>query len=172
MLAGALNCTAGLADQVALPDHLPQRADHHRQVRRRRRDQETLTIPDGNIAISVNLSDTGRVAGFVNPGAKVAIFLTTNGDKALPDITRLLLPKVQVIAVGATTVVSTTTTDASGRADHRAAAQDAVHPGVNQAEAQKHHVRRQPTASSPSACSTTSPRSQPGPGVTATNLFR
>ena len=28
--------------------------------------------------------------------------------------TRLLLPKVQVIAVGATTVVSTTTTDAAG----------------------------------------------------------
>ena len=30
-------------------------------------DQEVLTLPDGTIAISVTLSDTGRVAGFVSP---------------------------------------------------------------------------------------------------------
>src|SRR3954454_16881515 len=37
-----------------------------------------LAIPKGKIAISVNLSDPARVAGFVNPGAKVAIFLTSS----------------------------------------------------------------------------------------------
>ncbi len=35
-----------------------------------------LTIPKGKIAISVNLTDPARVAGFVNPGDKVTIFHT------------------------------------------------------------------------------------------------
>jgi pilus assembly protein CpaB len=68
----------------------------------------TLTIPKGMIAISVNLTDTGRVAGFVNPGDKVVIFAA--GDKGVTT----LLTDVEVIAVGTTTVVSTTTTDATG----------------------------------------------------------
>lgn len=68
----------------------------------------TLTIPKKMIAISINLTDTGRVAGFVNPGDKVVIFLTANG------VTRPLLTNVEVIGVGTTTVVSKTTTDASG----------------------------------------------------------
>ncbi|MCX6395861.1 MAG: RcpC/CpaB family pilus assembly protein [Propionibacteriales bacterium] len=68
----------------------------------------TLTIPKKMIAISVNLTDTGRVAGFVNPGDKVVIFATGNGATAT------LLTNVEVIAVGTTTVVSTTTTDATG----------------------------------------------------------
>ena len=73
-----------------------------------------LTIPDGDIAVSVNLSDTGRVSGFVSPGAKVAVFLTTKDDGVLPDATRLVLGEAQVIAVGETTVVSTTKTDPEG----------------------------------------------------------
>ncbi len=74
-----------------------------------------LNIPEGKIAISVNLTDTGRVAGFVNPGAKVAIFM--NGSdlgKTVGPFTRMLLNDVEVIAVGTTTVVPTTTTDPSG----------------------------------------------------------
>ena len=35
-----------------------------------------LTIPKGKFAISINLTDPARVAGFVNPGDKVAIFMT------------------------------------------------------------------------------------------------
>ena len=46
--------------------------------------RDALTIPDGNIAISVNLSDTGRVAGFVNPGASVAVFVNTDATTAAP----------------------------------------------------------------------------------------
>jgi pilus assembly protein CpaB len=71
-----------------------------------------LAIPKGKIAMSVNLSDPARVAGFVNPGDKVAIFMT--GSDAKGSFTRLLLPNVQVIGAGTTTVVSTTTTDATG----------------------------------------------------------
>ncbi len=68
-----------------------------------------LAIPKGKIAISVNLSDPARVAGFVVPGDKVAVFMTDSSA-----FTRLLLPNVQVIGAGTTTVVSTTTTDATG----------------------------------------------------------
>ncbi|HEX4190693.1 MAG TPA: Flp pilus assembly protein CpaB [Marmoricola sp.] len=73
----------------------------------------TLTIPKGLIATSINLTDTGRVAGFVNPGDKVAVFLTTS-DGTLGQFTKTLLTNVEVIAVGTTTVVSTTKTDATG----------------------------------------------------------
>ena len=66
-------------------------------------EQKVLTIPDGKVAISINLSDTGRVAGFVSPGAEVAIFLTSaEAGPAGQEATRLLLPRVQIIAVGAT----------------------------------------------------------------------
>jgi pilus assembly protein CpaB len=67
-----------------------------------------LAIPKGKIAISINLSDPSRVAGFVNPGDKVAIFLTNASN------TRLLLPSIQVIGAGTTTVTTTTTTDPNG----------------------------------------------------------
>lgn len=67
-----------------------------------------LTIPKDKIAVSVNLTDPQRVAGFVNPGDHVAVFLTNEIG------TRLLLPNADVIAVGTTTVVSTTTTSKSG----------------------------------------------------------
>ena len=117
MLPGALSSTTGVQDEVALSTIYPSE-----QIIREKLgsagDQDTLTIPKGNIAISVNLSDTGRVAGFVSPGANVAIFASStadggSGDKAV-DTTRLLLAKVKAIAVGATTVVSQTTTDAGG----------------------------------------------------------
>ena len=85
--------------------------------------QSQLQIPDTNMAISVNLTDPARVAGFVNPGSQVSIFVTgtaqavaTDGQSAgagLP-FSRLLLERVTVLGVGSTTPVSTTTTDESG----------------------------------------------------------
>ncbi len=71
-----------------------------------------LQIPKGKIAISVNMSDPARVAGFVNPGDKVAIFM--NGAGGGTPNTRLLLPSVQIIGAGTTTIVSQTTTDPTG----------------------------------------------------------
>jgi pilus assembly protein CpaB len=112
VLVGAVNSVTGLENSVALSTIYP-----NEQIVTAKfgsaGDQDTLNIPDGNIAISVNLTDTGRVAGFVNPGASVAVFVNTTSDGA-GATTRLLLPKVQVIAVGATTVVNTTTTDPAG----------------------------------------------------------
>jgi pilus assembly protein CpaB len=76
--------------------------------------QSTLQIPDGDMAASVNLTDPGRVAGFVNPGSQVAVFISgTDPATGLP-FTRMLLDRITVLGVGSTTPVSTTTTDESG----------------------------------------------------------
>jgi pilus assembly protein CpaB len=67
-----------------------------------------LSIPKGKIAISISLDDPARVAGFVNPGNKVAVFY--NGTS----MTRLLLPSVEVIGAGTTTLTPTKTTTTDG----------------------------------------------------------
>jgi pilus assembly protein CpaB len=76
--------------------------------------QSSLQIPDGMMAASVNLTDPGRVAGFVNPGSQVAVFLSGTDPQSGKPFTRLLLDRVTVLGVGSTTPVSTTTTDQTG----------------------------------------------------------
>jgi pilus assembly protein CpaB len=140
VLPGAVNSTAGMENEVALSTIFPKEQIITGKFGAAG-DQDVLTIPDGDIAISVNLSDTGRVAGFVSPGANVAIFVNgSNGGSsgtAGQDSTRLLLPKVQVIAVGATTVISKTTTDAAGAQTTEQLPKTLFTLAVNQAEAEK-----------------------------------
>jgi pilus assembly protein CpaB len=76
--------------------------------------QSSLQIPDGMMASSVNLTDPGRVAGFVNPGSQVAVFLSGTDAASGTPFTRMLLDRVTVLGVGSTTPVSTTTTDQTG----------------------------------------------------------
>ncbi len=90
-----------------------------------------LTIAKSKIAVSVNLTDPQRVAGFVNPGDHVAIFLTNEVG------TRLLLPNADVIAVGTTTVVSTTTTSKSGAQTTEQLPRTLFTLSVSQADAEK-----------------------------------
>ena len=73
-----------------------------------------LTIPKGMMAISVNLTDPGRVAGFVNPGSEVSVFVAGNrtGDGA--PYARMLLPRVQVLGIGATGATTSTKTNKDG----------------------------------------------------------
>lgn len=71
-----------------------------------------LQIPDDKMAISVRLEDPQRVAGFVEPGAEIAVFNTyvvdgpgtpAENGAAPPKVekaTRLLLPRATVIAAG------------------------------------------------------------------------
>lgn len=100
-------------------------------------EQDYLTMPPGKFAISVNLSDTGRVAGFVSPGSRVAIFLTgetgADGDPG----TRLLLPEVQVVAVAQTTVTTATTTTAEGSQTTESLPKTLFTLAVDQREAEK-----------------------------------
>jgi len=78
-----------------------------------------LTIPNGKMAVSVQLGDPERVAGFVTAGSEVAVFVTiANTDPATaakaPDATEILLPRVSVIGVGNSSVVTQTSTDRTG----------------------------------------------------------
>lgn len=74
----------------------------------------TLPIPDGLQAISVDLGDPERVAGFVNPGAEVTVYWY-GLDKNNQFVARVLHERVLVLGTGSTTQVATTkTVDPSG----------------------------------------------------------
>ncbi len=94
-----------------------------------------LGIPDNEMAISVNLTDPDRVAGFVNPGSEVAIFITGGGDAGQK--TKLLLDRVTVLGVGSTTPVTTTTTAQDGTQVAEQLPRTLLTLAVDQVEAQK-----------------------------------
>ncbi len=74
----------------------------------------SIEIPDDKVAVSIDVADSQRVAGFVRPGSEVAVFDTyaveavpvvPADDQPVPvveEATRLLLPRATVIAVGPT----------------------------------------------------------------------
>jgi pilus assembly protein CpaB len=85
-----------------------------------------LTIPTaGTVALSISLSGPAGVNGFIAPGSQVAVFLTASGT------TKLILPRVSVIAVGSRTLVPS-----SGQATGTNQQSDVVTFGVTAAQAQ------------------------------------
>lgn len=142
VLDGATTSTADLANKVALTTVYPNEQIVSAKFGEPG-EAEVLNIPDGKMAISVNLSDPSRVAGFLTPGAEVAIFVSATpeatGDeaKAPKKFTRLLLPRVQVIGVGTTTVVPTTTTDPAGAQTTEELPRTLLTVAVDQREAER-----------------------------------
>lgn len=116
LVEGALTETATIATAVALDTIYPGEQVIEQNFGAPG-DDEALTIPAGKLAVSVELTDPARVAGFVNPGSEVAIFasgdpevyLPDGGTRKLPPYTRLLLTRVEVIGVGATSLAARTT---------------------------------------------------------------
>jgi len=131
LLPGALTSLSGIENQIAQTNIYPGEQIIASKFGTSTAATNALTIPKGDIAVSINLTDTARVAGFVNPGDKVAIFLTS------PANTKLLLNNIEVIAVGTTTVVSTTTTDPTGAQTTEQLPRTLFTLGVTQAQAQK-----------------------------------
>lgn len=127
-----------------------------------------LNIPDGKLAISVNLTDPARVAGFVDPGAEVSIFMTGQGQDG--SFTRMLLPKVQVIGVGTTTVVPTTTTDSTGAQTTEQLPRTLLTLALDQAEAEK-VLYASSTGELAFALLNKKSQVAPSRGVTGSNLF-
>ncbi len=129
-----------------------------------------LAIPEGKIAMSVDLTDPARVAGFVNPGDKVAIFMNGAGAGGAT-FSRLLLPSVQVIGAGATTVVATKKTDDAGAETTDQVPKTLLTVAVSQDEAERLLYA---TTNGELAFALLNNNSQvaPSQGVTATNLFR
>jgi len=64
-----------------------------------------LPLPEGKMAVTVQTGAPEQVAGYVQPGAQVVVFLTyelldRNGRTSGVERTRVLLPRVEVLAVG------------------------------------------------------------------------
>jgi pilus assembly protein CpaB len=105
----------------------------------------SLVIPKGMIAISVNLTDPDRVAGNIQNGSDVAIFVTGTLQSATGaagiaggQTTRLLLPKVTVLNVGSPQPPTTsTTTDQNGTQTTEQLPRTLLTLAVTQKDAQK-----------------------------------
>lgn len=119
---GALTDVKSVAQQVALTDLYPgEMLLAVKFGEQAAPNSGALTIPEGHLAVTVNLENPRGVSGFVTPNAEVAVFDTFNvfprdagsgqtpsGDRLSDDYdknraTRLLLPRVKVLAVGAQT---------------------------------------------------------------------
>lgn len=104
-----------------------------------------LAIPKGMQAISVELTDPDRVAGFVSPGSYVALYhvpavtdSTTGGGAGPEDRIQLLLKKVLVLGVGSTsTTTKKTTVAADGAQTTSETPQTVLTLAVSQEDAEK-----------------------------------
>lgn len=108
---GALSDTAPIASLyslTALPTGVPVLSSQWGE----QGNTSSLPIPGNRIGVSLQLGDPQRVAGFVQPGSEVAVFATIAGDNG--QSTRLLLPRVTVLAVGPTAITRTSTTTDGG----------------------------------------------------------
>lgn len=108
--------------------------------------EDTLKIPEENMAISVELADPDRVAGFVNPGSEIAIFCTAKDGKlikrdgtsvSLGDYTRMIVPRTPVLGIGNGAVASRTTTTEEGESTTEEVPQTVLTVSVDQDEAEK-----------------------------------
>ncbi|MCP3421164.1 Flp pilus assembly protein CpaB [Nocardioides pinisoli] len=122
LVDGSLSSTSSISDLVAVGTIYPGEQLIARKFGSLG-DTESLVIPDGKMAVSVELTDFERVAGFVNPGNEVAIFATPQDltailpddkEQKLGDYTRIVLTRVPVLGVGTTSVTSRTTKTEDG----------------------------------------------------------
>jgi pilus assembly protein CpaB len=169
LLDGYQTGTAALAGQVALTTIYPGEQVIASKFGTSAAPTSTLTIPEGMLAISVNLTDPARVAGFVSPGSDVAVFV--NGSEGGQPYTRLLLPQVKVLGVGSTTPVSTTAPDGSQQQPTDQLPSTLLTLAVDQAQAQKVLFAQTNSALSLGLLNDSSSVT-PGPATTLGNLYK
>ncbi len=137
-----------------------------------------LALPDGTVALSLELGDPQRVAGFVKPGSTVAIF--TYGAPTAGGATqvRTLLGPIPVVAVGPSVTTSQSTSGTSGSGNTEEIPRAILTLAVTEAQAQKLIFA---SGQVPGATYTglwfalmdkESKVAPGGPGVSADNLFR
>jgi pilus assembly protein CpaB len=172
VVQGALSDTTPINNQIALAPIYPGQQVLS-QMFGAQGSTSALPIPNNDMAISVALTDPARVAGFVEPGSSVAIFATVNPSAggATTQTTRLLLPRVQVIAVGPTTTTSQTTTNTqTGQTNTEQISRAILTLAVNQVEAQQ-VIFAQQQGQLYFGLLTANSKVASGKGVDARNLF-
>jgi pilus assembly protein CpaB len=165
----ALGDATGVATDVAVVPILPGQVVQQSMFGARAETGQ-LPVEKGKIGLSVQLGDPERVAGFVQPGSRVAVFATVTDDKG-KSATRLLLPGVNVTAVGPSTAVTTTTSDAQSQEQTTEQIPKAILTlSLDQTEAEK-VVFAQKDGQLYFALMTQDSRLKAGPGVDSKNLF-
>lgn len=137
--AGALSDLTPVAELATLTSVFPGQVILKQMFGAQRDVSGGLTLPKGKMGVAVRLEDPERVAGFVRPGSEVAIFLTTeegSGQNPTPSVTGVMLERVPVVAVGPSTV-STSTTTADGTTNTEEIPTAILTLALNQQEAQK-----------------------------------
>jgi pilus assembly protein CpaB len=142
---GALSSTSAISDLVAIGPIYPGEQLIAKKFGTLG-DTQSLVIPEDMMAISVELTDFERVAGFVNPGNEVAVFATTlnavallpdNSERKLPSYTRIVLTRNLVLGVGTTSVTSRTTQTEDGETATEEVARTILTIAVTQEQAEK-----------------------------------
>jgi pilus assembly protein CpaB len=167
LLPNSQTSTEALSGQVATTTIYPGEqivSDKFGQAAEALAAKSDLDVPKGNIAISVSLSDPGRVAGFINPGSEVAIIYTQS------EFSRVLLPQVTVLGVGSTTTTTQTTTTPEGEQTTSEMPQTLLTLSLSKEEAEKVTFA---VSNGEIVLGLRTPEStvKPGPGATSANLF-
>lgn len=173
--AGALSDVTPISTEVALAPIFPGQQILQQQWGPPG-SASALPIPDGKMAVSVQLDDPARVAGFVTNGSEVAVFLTIDNPnpaqrEQTPTVTQVLLPRVEVIGTGSTTLVTLTTTDEDGQQNEEQIPKAILTLAVDQAQASKLIYGTQ-QGQLYLGLLTDASKVAPGGPVTSQNLFR
>jgi pilus assembly protein CpaB len=170
VLEGALSTIGDLGSEVAIG-----RVFANEQITGKKfgsvGDADVLALPKGTVAISVDLTDTGRVAGFVTPGTEVALFVNGAVGPDGTEVARLLLPAVEVVAVAQATVGTDTATAAdAGTAAAEVLPRTLVTLAVSQSDAER-VLFASTHGDLAFGLRTQSSKIGPSAGVTTANLF-
>jgi pilus assembly protein CpaB len=130
---GALSDITIVSDQVALSPIFPGQQILAQMFGPPGGETDGLNVPKDKLAMSVQLGDPERVAGFVAPGSEVTIFWTP----ASGDPTVVIIPKANVLATGATTLATQVVVDETGESTTSEIPQAIITLEANQIEAQR-----------------------------------
>ncbi|WP_439936379.1 Flp pilus assembly protein CpaB [Nocardia sp. N13] len=178
MVDGSLSSTSSISDLVAIGAIYPGEQLIAKKFGSLG-DTESLVIPDDKMAVSVELTDFERVAGFVNPGNEVAVFATPQDltallpdgkDRQLGDYTRIVLTRAPVLGVGTTSVTSRTTKTEDGEQVAEEVARTILTLGVSQDDAEK-LIQADRNSDLTFALLTDDSKVSDGPGARPSDLF-
>ncbi len=128
---GVLSDISVVSDQVALAPIFPGQQILAQMFGDPGSISAGLSVPRNKLAMSVQLGDPERVAGFVVPGSDVTIFWT-NGPE-----TMVIIAEVNVLATGATTLATQVTTDETGESTTSEIPQAILTLATDQKQAQR-----------------------------------
>jgi pilus assembly protein CpaB len=128
---GALTDITIISDQVALAPIFPGQQILAQMFGAPGGATDGLSVPKDRLAMSVQLGDPERVAGFVAPGSDVTIFYTENNE------TMVIIPRIEVLATGATTLSTQIVTTQTGESTTEEIPQTILTLDADQIQAQR-----------------------------------